>query len=120
MAAIPLTWHAVSVMEADLLENGALRKSWSYPADARIKISGALLGVGPVVYKGKTEDPNTGEASYSGVIRDALFLFCDVADCVYAVLENVDPTALQETIDDYIANYGGDIAAMQAMKPVPA
>jgi hypothetical protein len=114
---LSLAWKSVPVIVGDLLENGANRKMWSYPVDARIKTSEAPLGVGPVVYKGKEENPETGESTYSGVIRDALFLFCDTADCVYAVLENVDPTDLNETITNFIANSGGDIAAMQAKKP---
>ena len=117
---LSLTWKSVSMMEADLLENGAVRKSWALHSDARITISGSTLGVGPVVYTGRPEDPETGAAVYDGVIRDALFLFCDLdsSHCVRAILEDRNPTDLQETISAYMQASGGDVSAMQALKPI--
>jgi hypothetical protein len=114
-----LTWKSISNLEADLLENGAVRKSWTLHSDARITTSGASLGVGPCVYTGRPEDPETGAATYDGVVRDALFLFTDLdtSYCVRAILEDRDPTDLQETIEAFMLACGGDVSAMQAKKP---
>lgn len=117
MAVLTLTWRQVSLTEADLLESGAARRNWTYKRDARIKTFSAPLGVGPVVYAGTPENPETGISSYDGVIRDALFLFCDTADCVRALLEDVNPGDLEETIAHYMNTHGGDIATMQMLKP---
>lgn len=118
MAVLTLIWRQVSLTEADLLESGAARRNWTYKRDARIKIPSAALGIGPVVYAGTPENPATGAASYDGVVRDALFLFCDTADCVRALLEDVNPEDLAETISHYMDTHGGDIPTMQTLKPV--
>lgn len=114
---IPLTWTAVSVLHADLIENGALRKTWKKHSDARIETESAALGVGPVVYTARPVDPDTGSETYDGVVKTAWFGFFDEADAVVSLVENADPDDLSETIADYIATHGGDIAAMQALKP---
>lgn len=118
MSLITLDWRTVGNMEAELLEAGALRKTWTPAADARIRADGAL--VGPVVYTGKPEDPTTGVATYDGVIRDALFVFSDGDASVRALVEDANPDDLTETVNDYLASSGGDLDAMRARKPAAA
>lgn len=118
MAVLALEWRVCSITETDLLESGAIRRTWTAKEDARIKTAAAPLGIGPVVYTGKAENPDTGISSYDGVIRDGLFLFCDESDCVRAILEDVDPTDLEETINNYMDTHGGDVETMQTLKPV--
>lgn len=118
MSLITLGWRTVGNMEAELLEAGALRKTWTVSADARIRADGVL--VGPVVYMGKPEDPETGVATYDGVVRDALFIFSDGDASVRALAEDQNPDDLQETVDDYLTSSGGDLAAMRALKPPAA
>lgn len=115
---IDLTWKNVSVLEAGLLEGGAQRTAWTAYTDARITTDEAPSGVGPVVYLGKPEDPETGVQTYDGVIRDALLLFFDAEICVRAIIEDGNPDDVIETCEDYVNTHGGNVADMQALKPV--
>lgn len=116
---IPLTWNGVTALSADLMENGALRKTWKKYSDARIETESAPLGVGPCVYTARPVDPDTGAETYDGVIKTALFMFFDEpgAGSVVCLLENADPDDLSETIGNFVSQHGGDVAAMQALKP---
>lgn len=116
---IPLTWNGVTALSADLMENGALRKTWKKYSDARIETESAPLGVGPCVYTARPVDPDTNAETYDGVVKTALFMFYDEPGngSVVSLVENADPDDLQETIDDFITLHGGDVAAMQALKP---
>jgi len=114
---IDLTWKTLHLREAELMENGAVRMAWKLHSDARIKTADSVMGIGPVVYTAKPENPETGEYQYDGIIRDALFIFCDEADCVQAMANNADPGNLEETIADYMLSHGGNIQEMKALKP---
>ncbi|MFP4031218.1 MAG: hypothetical protein ACLFQQ_22900 [Desulfococcaceae bacterium] len=114
-----LNWKAERSEIVEMMENGAMRLLWQYAGDARIRHDDAPLGVGPAVLTGRPEDPDTGRPATEGVVRDALFLFCDyvVVDSVYAAVFDADPTELQAEIDAYMDAHGGDVDAMRALKP---
>lgn len=112
-----LTYEVITLPEAEIFESGVDKLRWTLVSDARIKTAENSLGVGPVVYQNRPEDPLTDQYSSDGVIRDALFLFVDEADCVKSLISNMDPTDLQETIDDFMATHGGSVVEMKTKRP---
>lgn len=114
-----MIWKAERAEIVEMVENGAQRLLWTYAGDARIRHDDAPMGVGPAVLIGRPEDPDTGRPATDGVIRDALFLFCDfgIVDSVYAAVFDADPTALTAAIDAYMDAHGGDVDAMRTLKP---
>jgi hypothetical protein len=112
-----LTYEVISLPEASILEEGVDGLRWTLKSDARIKTADNQLGVGPVVYEGRTEDPMTDEYDSDGVIRDALFLFIDENDAVKSLVSNMDPTDLSDTMADFMTNHGGSVADMKAKRP---
>ena len=117
MPALTLTHTGISLMEAQLYAAGADDSRWTLAADARIKTQSNPVGVGPLVYKGRTKD-ESGNYSSSGEVKDAIFLFFDDDGTATQALisEQVEADVLL-TIDDFLTNHGGDVAAMKANKP---
>ena len=117
MPVISLTFEAVTEMRAILLEEGAKDEKWTLAADARIKTDSNALGVGPVVYKDRPSDED-GNYSSTGTVKNALFLFFDDdGTATMSLAEDQAQADILLTVDDYLANHGGDIAAMKALKP---
>ncbi|AOY57203.1 MULTISPECIES: hypothetical protein [Desulfococcus] len=117
MAILPLDWEQDSLVAASLLENGADDLNWTLAADARIKTAENPTGIGPVAYNGRPKD-ETGKVDLKeGSPRDALFIFYKADESVRATLEAQDPADVAETIADFLANHGGDVAAMTALAP---
>jgi hypothetical protein len=116
MPVITTTFEQSSHMEAAILEKGVSGRGWVLASDARIKSEDNALGIGPVVYKGRPKDVSQ-EYDRDGVPRDGLLMFYDATECVFCLMEAVDPTDLQDTIADYLTNHGGDIPTMAALKP---
>ncbi|MFP4423249.1 MAG: hypothetical protein ACLFRG_22155 [Desulfococcaceae bacterium] len=112
-----LTYQVIDLLEAAILERGVNGLQYELVADARIKTEDNELGVGPVVYRGRTEDPETDTYSGDGVIRDALFLFVDEEDCLKSLVSNMDPTDLADTMADFMDTHGGSVADMKAKRP---
>ncbi|MFP4031217.1 MAG: hypothetical protein ACLFQQ_22895 [Desulfococcaceae bacterium] len=112
-----LEFEVIGLPEAEILESGVDKLRWELVSDARIKSEENQLGIGPVVYRGRTEDPLTDTYSSDGVIRDALFLFVDETDAVKALVSNMDPTDLTDTMADFMTNYGGSIDEMKTKRP---
>ena len=117
MAVLTLVKEVLSREEAALIEAGATGQGWTLRADARIKTETDPIGVGPVVFEGKPKTAE-GKVSRDGEPRDGLLLFVDEGDAVKALLFLVDPTDLQDTLADFMANHGGSITAMKALRPV--
>ena len=120
MAIVALTWEQDSLIAASLLENGADDLGWTLAADARLKTEEDPTGIGPVVFKGRPKDDTGKVDTKLGFPRDALFIFYKEAEAVRATLESQDPTDLTDTIADFLATHGGDVAAMTALAPAVA
>lgn len=117
MAVLPITWEHDSLMAAELIENGADDLRWTLAADARIKTDVDPVGVGPVAFKGRPKDNDGNIDLKSGLPRDALFIFYTDTEARRGGLEGVDPDDLTDTINDFLANHGGDRDAMLALVP---
>lgn len=112
-----LSHEAITEMRGLLLEAGADDEKWTLAADARIKTASNPLGVGPVCYKARPTD-ESGNYSSSGTVKEALFLFFDDdGSATMALLEGSNPTDIDLTVEDFLSNHGGDVAAMKALKP---
>lgn len=99
-----------------LLEEGAQSEKWPLAADARIKTEEDPVGVGPVVYKGRTLDEEGNYAS-DGTVQQAMFMFFDGDESTYAILSNQTESDIVLTVEDFLVSHGGDVATMQGNKP---
>ncbi len=119
MPALTLTYTAIPIYVTNVMLQGCVKKGYTLSADARIRNATLTLGVGPICYAGKTTEGVEDPASGSKVPNDAMFFFVDEDGdtAKYAVLEDVDPTDLQDTIAAFLTNMGGDIATMKARMP---
>lgn len=117
MAVISLTHASITTMHGVLLEEGCKDERWPLAADARIKTEENSLGVGPVVYKGRTKDAD-GNFSSDGTVQDGIFMFFDDdGTTIYALTSGQSETDIDDTIADYLNTHGGDIAVMKSNKP---
>lgn len=120
MAVVALTHNGIGLTHGVLLEEGCKDEKWTLAADARIQTEGDIVGVGPVVYKGRTLDED-GDFSSDGTVQQALFMFFDNdGTATYAIIENQSETDVDDTVSDFLTNSGGDISVMKSNKPVVA
>ncbi len=117
MAEITLTYEHESIEMGKLTEKGMSADGWSLAADARIKTEDNVLGVGPVVYKGRPKTMDGKVSSKEGIPRDAVFLFYLEGECRRAELTMEDPDDIDDTIAAFLVSHGGDLAEMAAKAP---
>lgn len=120
MAVQTLTFENDALTMGAIIEQGLIKQGYVLAADARIKTAADPVGVGPVAYKGKLKDADM-DADKEGYPRDMVALFFTDVDVKRAELfERADPADITDTIADYLANRGGDIATMLGNAPVIA
>ena len=116
MPLINLSHRVCTIEEAEILEAGCKKNSWSLVTDGRIS-SPATGSIGPVAYLGpvrKKEGPDGTDLP----ANDGIVMFFDEDDAVVAMLSNVDPTDLILTQADFLEQCGASISVMKTKRPL--
>lgn len=117
MPVVSLTFEEDSLNIGKIIMAGLEDEKWIVEADARIKTEDDPVGVGPVVFTNRPEDPETNSYDVDGVVRDAVFLFFLENGVRRAEIFDQDPADLVDTVNDYLSSHGGDKTAMAALAP---